>query len=130
MANIDVFYRDIPINFLVHPLKGDIIPVTNEDAVKSSIRNLLLTDPYERFFNPGIGAGIRATLFENINRDTEFFLKEKITDVIKNYEKRARLYNVAVKALPDENAYSVTIVFYVVNNTAPVTLDLILRRVR
>ena len=130
MANIDIFYRDIPTNFIVHPLKGDLITVTNEEAVKIAIRNLLLTDPYERFFNPGIGAGIRASLFENISRDTEYFLKEKITDVITYYEKRAKLYSVSVKALPDDNAYSVNIVFSIVNNTAPITLDLILRRVR
>jgi len=130
MATTNKFYSDLPTNFFVHPLKGDLLPYINEDAVKSAIKNLLLTDPYERFFNPDIGAGIRASLFENIGRDTEYFLKQKITDVINNYEKRAKLLSVNVKALPDENAYSVVILFYVLNNTSPVKLELVLRRVR
>jgi phage baseplate assembly protein W len=130
MATRQVIYSDIPVNFDVHPLKGDLIRTTNEDAVKRSIRNLLLTDPYERFFNPKIGAGIRASLFENIGQDTEFLLKTKITETINNYEKRAQLYSVKVKAFPDQNAYNASIVFYLVNYTTPITLDLVLRRIR
>ena len=130
MATRQVIYSDIPVNFDVHPLKGDLIRATNEDAVKRSIRNLLLTDPYERFFNPKIGAGIRASLFENIGQDTEFLLKTKITETINNYEKRAQLYSVKVKAFPDQNAYNASIVFYLVNYTTPITLDLVLRRIR
>jgi phage baseplate assembly protein W len=125
-----VFYSDIPTNFDVHPIKGDLVLLTNEQSVKRSIRNLLLTNPGERFFNPNLGAGIRNTLFENISRDTEYIIKEKISETIRNYEPRASLYSVNVKALPDENAYYATIVFYLTNNTVPITLDLILRRVR
>ena len=130
MATTTVFYSDIPTNFDVHPIKEDLVLLYNENAVKKSIRNLLLTDPYERFFNPGIGAGIRQSLFENIGPDTEFILKERIRETIINYEPRANLYSVTVKALPDENSYSASIVFSVVNNTTAVTLDLVLRRVR
>lgn len=104
--------------------------MSNEDAVKRSVRNLILTDPGERFFKPKLGAGIRASLFENISRDTEWIIKENITDTIKNYEKRANLITVSVKALPDQNAYSATIIFSINNNVNPITLDLILRRVR
>jgi phage baseplate assembly protein W len=124
------YYSDIPTNFDVHPVKEDLVLVTNESAVKRSIRNLLLTDPYERFFNPLLGSGIRQTLFENVSKDTEFFLKEKITETIVNYEPRADLISVGVKALPDENAYSASIIFAISNSTQPVTLDLVLRRVR
>jgi phage baseplate assembly protein W len=126
----NIIYSDIATNLDVHPIKEDLVLLYNENAVKRAIRNLLLTDPYERFFNPGIGAGIRQSLFENISQDTEFILKERIRETIINYEPRANLYSVTVKALPDENSYSATIVFSVVNNTTPVTLDLVLRRVR
>ena len=126
----DTIYSDIPVNFTIHPIKQDLVLITNENAVKRSIRNLLLTDPYERFFNPDVGAGIRQSLFENMSRDTEFVLKEKIIETITNYEPRANLYSVNVKALPDDNAYSATILFAVNNTTTPVTLDLILKRVR
>ena len=125
-----IFYSDIPTNFDIHPIKQDLVLITNEVAVKRSVRNLLLTDPYERFFNPGLGSGIRQTLFENIGQDTEYILKEKITETINNYEPRARLISVTAKGFPDDNAYEVTVVFSVVNNISPITLDFVLRRVR
>lgn len=125
-----VFYSDIPTNFDIHPIKQDLVLITNETAVKRSIRNLLLTDPYERFFNPGLGSGIRRILFENISQDTEFVLKEKIADTINNYEPRARLISITATGYPDDNAYEVTIVFSLVNSMSPITLDFVLRRVR
>jgi phage baseplate assembly protein W len=123
-------YSDLPINFDVHPIKGDLVLTTDENAVKRSVRNLLLTDPYERFFNPDVGAGIRQSLFENMSKDTAYVLQEKITETITNYEPRANLYSVNVKALPDENSYYATIVFGINSTTSPITLDLVLKRVR
>lgn len=130
MATQDIFFLDLPVNFDIHPIKEDLVLVPNELAVKRSIINLILTDPYERFFNPNIGSGIKQTLFENIDRDSEYILKEKITETIINHEPRANLISVAVKALPDNNAYSATITFSVANYLTPITLELILRRVR
>lgn len=123
-------YSDLTTNFNIHPIKGDLVLLKDSDAVKRSIRNLILTDPYERFFNPTIGSGINASLFENIGRDTESIIKIRVTETIENFEPRANLISVKVKALPDQNAYSVNIVFSVNNNTQPVQLDFILRRVR
>ena len=123
-------YSDLTTNFNIHPIKGDLVLLKDSEAVKRSIRNLILTDPYERFFNPTIGSGINASLFENMSRDTETILRIKISETIENFEPRANLLNVKVKALPDENAYSVNIVFSVNNNLQPVQLDFILRRVR
>jgi len=123
-------YSDLTTNFTIHPVKGDLVSLKDSDAVKRSIRNLILTDPYERFFNPTIGSGINASLFENMSRDTESIIKIRVTETIENFEPRANLINVNVKALPDDNAYRVNIVFSVNNNTQPVQLDFILRRVR
>ena len=125
-----IFNTDLTSNFTVHPIKGDLVLLNDTDAVKRSIRNLVLTDPYERFFNPTIGSGVKASLFENISRDTENIIRIRITETIENFEPRANLINVAVKALPDQNAYNVTIIFSVNNNTQPVQLGFILRRVR
>jgi phage baseplate assembly protein W len=123
-------YSDLTTNFTIHPIKGDLVLLKDSEAVKRSIRNLILTDPYERFFNPSIGSGINASLFENMSRDTESIIKIRITETIENFEPRANLISVIVKALPDQNAYSVNIVFSVNNNVQPVQLDFILRRVR
>lgn len=125
-----ILYKDIPTNMAVHPIKGDLTLLTNADAIKRSIINLLFTEPYEKFFNPNLGAGLKAYLFENISKDTEFVIREKIIETINNYEPRAELLEVSVKAMPDDNMYSATITFAIANNLTPVTLDLILRRVR
>lgn len=125
-----IFNTDLSTNLNVHPIKGDLVLLNDTDAVKRSIRNLILTDPYERFFNPLLGSGVKASLFENISRDTEHILKIRITETIENFEPRANLISVNVKALPDQNAYNVTIIFSVNNNTQPVQLGFILRRVR
>lgn len=123
-------YLDIPTNLDVHPVKGDLTMLVNENAIKRSILNLLFTDRYERFFSPNLGAGLKAYLFENISRDTEFVIKERITETINNYEPRANLISVDVRAMPDDNAYNATITFSIANSTNPVTLGLVLRRVR
>ena len=123
-------YSDLTTNLSVHPIKGDLLLLSDEAAVKRSIINLMYTEPYERFFNPGIGAGLKAYLFENISQDTEYIIKEKIIEVISNYEPRANIINVSVKALPDQNLYTASIIFSVLNNVNPVTLEVILRRVR
>lgn len=123
-------YLDIPTNLDVHPVKGDLTMLVNENAIKRSIINLLYTDRYERFFSPNLGAGLKAYLFENISRDTEFVIKERITETINNYEPRANLISVDVRAMPDENAYNATITFSIANSVNPVTLGLVLRRVR
>lgn len=123
-------YSDITTNFNIHPIKGDLMLLTDADAVKRSIRNLVFTDPFERFFNPLLGGGINASLFENISRDTEDIIKIRITETIENYEPRANLISVKVKAFPDQNAYNVTIVFSINSSVQPIQLDFILRRVR
>lgn len=110
--------------------KGDLYVATDADAVKASIRNLILTDPYERFFRPRLGGGIKRSLFENISRNTEEIIKMQIETTIKNFEPRARLIRVYVNAVPDENKYAATIVFSVINSPTQEQLDVILYRAR
>jgi hypothetical protein len=123
-------YSDLTTNLTVHPIRGDLLLLSDEVAVKRSIINLMFTDPYERFFSPNIGAGLKAYLFENISEDTEFVIREKIIEVISNYEPRANIIQVKVKAIPDENLYTASIIFSVLNNNNPINLEVILRRVR
>ena len=130
MITKQILYSDITTNLTIHPVRGDITLLTDEASVKRSIINLMFTEPYERPFSPNIGAGLKAYLFENIGADTEYIIKEKIIEVISNYEPRANIINVTVKAFPDNNMYSASIVFSLVNSNNPYTLDLVLRRAR
>ena len=109
----------------------DVNTVTDIQAVKRSIRNLVLMNTYEKPFHPEISSGVRDMLFELMTPVTAALLARQIQDVIENFEPRARL--VGVKAIPDydRNSYSVTIEFYVVNTpTELVDLTIFLERLR
>ena len=108
-------YRDLDLFFSRKNGTNDIEKITDVEAVKRSIRNLILTNFYEKPFHPEIGSGIRDMLFENMTPITAVVLARKVEDVIENFEPRARL--ISVRSLPnlDRNEYEVTIEFFVVN---------------
>ena len=126
------YYSDVLVDFAPHPQKHDLARSINDLAVKSSIRNLLLTNKYERLFNPKVGSKIRSILFEPIDAFTEADLKTAITETIENYEPRAKLINVTVTPYVDENAYVINLLFYIINSpsTEPVSFQTTLYRVR
>ena len=108
-------YRDLDLFFSRKNGTNDITKITDIEAVKRSIRNLVLTNFYEKPFHPEIGSGIRDMLFENMTPITAVVLARKVEDVIENFEPRARL--ISVRSLPnvDRNEYEVSIKFFVVN---------------
>ena len=108
-------YRDLDLFFSKKQGSDDVNKVTDIEAVKRSVRNLVLTNFYEKPFHPEIGSGVRDMLFENMSPITASVLTKKVEDVIENFEPRARL--TSVRALPnlDRNEYEVTIEFFVVN---------------
>lgn len=124
-------YSDLDLFFNKKNSNSDVNIIEDVQAVKRSVRNLVLLNPYEKPFHPEIGSGVRDILFENISPITSIVLARKIEDVITNFEPRARLQ--AVRATPDfdRNAYTVTIDFFVRNHpTQLVELDLMLERLR
>ncbi len=126
----NVIYSDLLQDFDIHPVKKDVIRVVNETAVKRAIRNLILTNKGERFFKPDIGSSIKQYLFEPMSPLVQLDIKNAIEQVINNYEPRAKLINVIV--VPDYTlqGYDVTIIFYIINRTDPITLNLTLERIR
>ena len=108
-------HRDLDLFFSRKQGSGDVNRITDVEAVKRSVRNLVLTNFYEKPFHPEIGSGVRDMLFENMSPLTAVVLAKKVEDVIENFEPRARL--IGVRALPnlDRNEYEVTIEFFVVN---------------
>ena len=124
-------YTDLDLFFSKKATSKDISKVTDIQAVKRSIRNLVLTNHYEKPFHQEIGSGVRGILFEPMTPLTAHILTRKIEDVIENFEPRARL--ISVRALPnlDRNEYECTIEFYVVNTpTELVDLTVFLERLR
>ncbi len=124
-------YKDISLSFERNLATQDIIQKTDIEAVKQSVKNLILTNHYERPFHPEIGSSVRSILFEPINPITASTLTRLIGEVIANFEPRARLVGVDARPNFDDNAYEVTISFYVVNIPGElVNLDVMLERSR
>lgn len=123
-------FSDFLNDFDLHPIKKDLVRRTNEDAVKQSIRNIILTNTGERLYNPDFGSQISSLLFENFSETTQSSLKNVIETAIKNFEPRAKIEDVRVEGDIDSNSLIVAIVFSVINKEEPVTLQLILNRIR
>ena len=124
-------YSDLDLFFSAKGVSKDISKVTDIQAVKRSIRNLVLTNHYEKPFHPEIGSGVRDMLFEPMTPITANILARKIEDVIENFEPRAKLIGVRAQPNLDRNEYEVTIEFYVINTpTELVDLTVMLERLR
>jgi phage baseplate assembly protein W len=125
-----VIYRDLKKTFDKHPVSNDLLTISEEDAVKDSIMNIIFTSPYERYRKPTFGAGIPADLFENMSPQTEYQVKNRVENAINTYEPRAILIDVAVAANNEQNYYIVTIAFRVRNSFQTIIIENILRRIR
>ena len=108
-------YKDLNLNFTTNPVTQDVTTLTDVNAVKRSIRNLLLTNHYDRPFHPEIGSNIQNILFQNFGPITGNQLSRAIEEMIANFEPRARVETVEAYPVPDSNKYDVRIYFYVEN---------------
>ena len=130
-------YSDLDLDFIAHPTTGDVVKKTGVDAIKRSVRNLILTNFYDRPFRSYIGSNAQKILFDNINIFTATFLRDAIAEVIRNFEPRVRLPDtemndsgIEVSVDPDLNGYNVRITFIIVNRGEPATINLFLERLR
>jgi phage baseplate assembly protein W len=139
MARSDIFsprykkeerYSDFLTSFDVNPLSGNLAKVSNEESVKQALRNLILTNQGERFYDSTIGSKIKASLFEPIDAFTVETLKTYIQNAIRFNELRVNLIDVRISDLAEQNAIVVTIVFTLINIPEENQLNLIIKRVR
>ena len=124
-----VDYLDIDLTFAKRP-SGDIYKKKDAAAVKQSIKNLLLTDFYEKPFQPFYGANLRAMLFELADDDTEDEVEENIRNAITKYEPRAEILTITVNVLPDQNDMRVSVYFKIISTQETVTFTTNLSRLR
>jgi phage baseplate assembly protein W len=134
MATVDInstrTFRDLDLNFTIHPIRKDINTHKNEYAIINSVKNLVLTNHYERPFQPEIGSNIRRLLFENVDTVTAAQIEREITETVENFEPRVQVSKVTAAADPDNNGYKVTLEFFVINNANPITINFFLERIR
>lgn len=130
MAHNSRTFTDLDLNFLAHPVTKDVSTKTDEQAIKSSIRNLVLTSNYEKPFHPEIGSQIKSLLFEPATPMLPILIKKAIEFTIYNFEPRVNLTNVEAVLSEDDNSINVSVEFVILNTSTPVALDLILYRTR
>ena len=123
-------YKDLNLNFEKNTVTKDIQKITDIEAVKRSVRNLINTNHYEKPFHPEIGSNLRAMLFENLTPQMNHLISKQIELLIKNYEPRVRLVQVNAQPSYDRNGYLATISFYVLNHPEPVVVENFLERLR
>ena len=126
----DRTFRDLDLNFTIHPVKKDINVYRNEFAIINSIKNLILTNHYDRPFQPEIGSNIRRLLFEQVDSITAAQIEREITEVIGNFEPRAQVSRVDAVPSPDENLYKIRLEFFIINSSDPITINFFLERIR
>ena len=123
-------YKDLNLGFQQNTATKDIQKITDAEAVKRSVRNLINTNHYEKPFHPEIGSNLRAMLFENVTPTMNHVISKNIELLITNYEPRCRLVQVNTQPMFERNGYSVQISFYVVNYPQPVEVETFLERLR
>lgn len=132
MANTatSIIYQDLDLNFGIHPVRKDLIPRKNAEAVVRSVVNLIQTNHYEVPFHPEIGCNIRKLLFENITEFTARDIARFITETIRNFEPRVSIQSLVVSPDIDANGYNVRLSVFVATHVSAVTVDFLLKRIR
>ena len=123
-------YQDLNLDFQQNTATKDIQKITDVEAVKRSVRNLINLNHYEKPFHPEIGSNLRAMLFENMTPQINALISKQIEQLIQNYEPRARVVQARTVPLFDRHAYAVTLSFQVVNSPEPVVVEQLLERLR
>ena len=112
-------FKDISMSFKFNPLSGDLITLKNENAIARAVRNIVLTTPGEKFFDPDFGSSISEILFENVDDITAVSIKDEIRSSLSNYEPRVELLDVEVDPNFDENQFDVRITYRIVGIDIP-----------
>ena len=123
-------YKDLDLDFGRNTVTNDVNKLTDVEAVKRSVRNLINTNHYERPFHPEIGSDVRAMLFEPMTPLNALNLQRKVAEVLNNFEPRIDLQQVLANPNIDRNSYELKIMFYVVGSNSPVEVETFLERLR
>lgn len=130
MARNTRTFSDLDLNFIANPATGDVSKKYDVNAIKQSVKNLVMTNHYERLFHPEIGSQITSLLFEPFSPLLQAMLEQAIINTITNFEPRVRLLNLDVSLNPDNYTVFVSITFTIVNTETPLVVDFTLQRTR
>lgn len=123
-------HRDLDLSLKIHPIRKDIIPLKDDAAIKNAVRNLIITNFYERPFGDDKGANLGGLLFEPAGYVTEIRLRDNIERVLQKYEPRIQTNGITIFDNADENAYNVIVNFRIKEFDSNSSVELVLRRLR
>lgn len=123
-------FSDLNLLFAANPITGDVSRKYDEDAVKASVKHLVLTKPYESPFHPEISCQANTLLFELASPVTAELIRTTITQVLTKFEPRISAFEVQVDDDPDANAYSITVYFQITGSDKTITVSTLLYRSR
>ena len=123
-------FSDIDLTFKPHPSTRDLVAKYDDTAIKNAVKNLIMTQHYERHFHGEIGSSVTGLLFEIPSPAITAIIKQEIKDVIANFEPRVVLKEVDVNFSPDEHELDVKIIFMIKNTTRPITIQFFMDRTR
>jgi phage baseplate assembly protein W len=112
-------FKDISMSFETNPLNDDLVSLSDSSAIARSIRNIVLTSPGEKFFNPDFGSRISESLFENVDKVSALAIEDEIKSSIINFEPRVNLLNTNVVPNPDDNEMKMTIEYEITGIDIP-----------
>ena len=120
-------FKDVSMSFKVNPLNDDLIALKNSSAIARSIRNIVFTQPGEKFFNPEFGSRVSESLFEIVDEVSSIAIRDEIRSSIINYEPRVKLLDVVVIPNVDDNEMNVTVKYKIIGiDIPPQQLDFVL----
>ena len=114
-------FKDLSMSFKYNPLSGDLIALKNENAIARAVRNIVLTTPGEKLFDPDFGSSVSEILFENVDDITAVAIRDEIKSSLQNYEPRVEIIDVIVDPNFDENQFDVVITYRIVGVDIPPT---------
>ena len=123
-------FKDLDLAFGIHPVRKDINKHLKELAVINSVKNLVLTNHYEKPFRPYVGSNLRRLLFENVDPIIAAQIEREIEETVTNFEPRVKIKKTTASVSPDNNRYNIEMEFYIINNPNPVTIRFFLERIR
>ena len=120
-------FKDISMSFESNPLNDDLVSLSDTTAIARSIRNIVFTQPGEKFFNPEFGSRVSESLFEIVDEVSSIAIRDEIRSSIINYEPRVRLLDVIVIPNVDDNEMNVTVKYKIIGiDIPPQQLDFVL----
>lgn len=123
-------WTDLNLSLALHPIRKDIVPLKDDEAIKYAVKNLLLTNFYERPFNHGVGANMRALLFEPADEITKSAMKENIERCLTEHERRVELIFINIVDEADTNSYRILVKFRIKEFDSQDEVEIVLRRLR